>query len=381
MYSVISVNADTISPEVSAIVEAPPATIPRIEQFVASHPGANIYHHPLWLTLLAREYCRAASLLVSEDRSGQIRGILPLVETLGLPFNVGSQVTRARLSSLPRTPIAGPLADDDATAVALVRAAIQMVRRSPGKQLQLKLGTKWPGNVDDGLVGGPWAPSYVLAMPEDPGKLRFGNSRNHARIKWAVNKAERSGVVVRDAETEADLAAWYPLYLDTMRWHAALPRPYRFFRAAWEALRPRDMMRLLIAEQGVGADRRVLAGSVFLMFGQTVHYAFNGRRPDALSLRPNDAIHWQAIHDACKAGYRYYDFGEVLDDNQGLTEFKSKWGSEEVMLYRYYFPADEPPRAGSGHSLGLPQRLGTAVWRRLPLRLIALLGDRIYGYL
>jgi lipid II:glycine glycyltransferase (peptidoglycan interpeptide bridge formation enzyme) len=117
------------------------------------------------------------------------------------------------------------------------------------------------------------------------------------------------------------------------------------------------------------------------MFAKTVFYAFNGRRPDSLSLRPNDAIHWQAVRDASRAGYRYYDFGEVLDENQGLSEFKSKWGSEEVALYRYYFPAGEVPHAESSRAPDSARQLAYAAWRRLPLRVTALLGDQIYRYL
>jgi hypothetical protein len=277
--------------------------------------------------------------------------------------------------------MAGPLATDSDAAVALVKAAVQRVQREPGRQLQLKLPAEWPGAAGDGLAGGVWAPSYVLELPEDPEKLRFGNSRNHARIKWAVNKAEKSGVKIREAETEGDLLAWYPLYLDTMRWHAAVPRSYRFFRATWEVLRPRGMMQLLLAEQGDGAGRRLLAGSIFLMFGRTAFYAFNGRRPDSLALRPNDAIHWQSIHDACGAGYRFYDFGEVLDSNQGLSEFKGKWGSEEVSLYRYYYPAGGAFDHESNRVPGRMRRVAHSAWRRLPLSLTAQLGDWIYGYL
>src|SRR5262249_56274015 len=106
------------------------------------------------------------------------------------------------------------------------------------------------------------------------------------------------------AETERDLRAWYGLYVDTMRWHVVPPRPYRFFEVAWQLLRPRGLLRLLLAEQHEARQSRLLAGSIFLMFGQTVFYAFNGRRREDLSLEPNDAIQWQAIHDAFRRGFR-----------------------------------------------------------------------------
>src|SRR5207249_10001549 len=97
--------------------------------------------------------------------------------------------------------------------------------------------------------------------------------RNHGRITWAVNKAAKAGVRVRDAETDDELRSWYRLYLETMREKAVPPRPYRFFKTMWDVLRPQAMLRLLLAEQ----QGRLLAGSIFLCYGSTVCYAFTGR--------------------------------------------------------------------------------------------------------
>lgn len=368
-----------VEPGSIRVVQVDPQTDHRWESFVTSHEDALIYHHPAWLQTLEREYDRRSVALACVDGEGQIRGILPLMETRGLPFDMGRQMTRRRLSSLPRTPVAGPLALDEQAAAALVRAAVDLVRREPGTHLQLKVGSGSANGSMEGVVGAPWRLTYVLDLPGCPDRLRFGNSRNHSRIRWAVNKASRLGVVVRPAETESELSDWYRLYLDTVRCHAAPPRPYRFFQACWDLLEPRGLMRLLLAERQEGGRKVLLAGSIFLMFGGTVFYAFNGRQRDALSLRPNDAIHWHAIHEMCGRGFRHYDFGEVVEDNQGLIEFKSKWGTEARQLYRYYYPAPRQVRPGgeSGHL----QRLGEGLWRRLPLPITVLLGNQIYSYL
>jgi lipid II:glycine glycyltransferase (peptidoglycan interpeptide bridge formation enzyme) len=140
-------------------------------------------------------------------------------------------------------------------------------------------------------------------------------------------------------------------------------------------------MQLLLAEQHEGGRTRLLAGSVFLRFGHTVFYAFNGRRRESLSLRPNDAILWQAIHDACRDGVRHFDFGEADERNPGLAAFKSKWGTEMRWLYHYYFPAPQDLQTGFATSDSFLYKLASAAWGRLPLRATALLGDRIYSYL
>jgi len=167
-----------------------------------------------------------------------------------------------------------------------------------------------------------------------------------------------------------------------MRHFAVPPRPYRFFSICWELLRPRRLMRLLLAERYDAGHPKLLAGSVFLMFGQTVFYAFNGRDRQELSMRPNDAIQWQAIHDACKEGFRHFDFGEVVEDNIGLAEFKEKWGAQPRQLYRYCYPLHHAKTSEQGRGRAdCLSRAVAKVWRIIPLQATAVLGDWIYRYL
>src|SRR6185437_15844461 len=93
--------------------------------------------------------------------------------------------------------------------------------------------------LDEKLTQVPWRPNYVLDLPNDPEKLRFGDGRNHSRVRWAVNHATKAGVKIRPAETLADLRAWYKLYLETMRWHFLPARSFRFFHAIWDLMRPK----------------------------------------------------------------------------------------------------------------------------------------------
>ena len=355
------------------VVEVNSRTDPRWEAFVNTHPNSLIYHHPAWLQVLEEAYGYKPVNLACEDPNGQFRGILPLYYMRGL-------LTGRRFSSLPRTPLAGPLACDNLATAVLVCEAVARTRSEPGAQFQLKMMSNALDGLVDGVVSVPWRETYVLELPERPELIRIGNSRNHARIKWAVNKATRLGVEIHAAETEHELRAWYKLYLDTMRWVAVPPRPYRFFEVAWERLQPRGLMRLLLANHYEGGRSRLLAGSLLLMFGRTVFYAFTGWRREDLALRPNDVIQWRAIQDACAEGYCYYDFGEVTRDNQGLAEFKSKWGAEAQWIYRYYYPAPRELEISILDSPSRTRQLMSAAWRRLPIKATVLLSDLAHRY-
>jgi hypothetical protein len=235
------------------VVEIDPQADLRWAAFVASHPRALIYHHPLWLQIIERAYGYKPISLACETTDGDLLGILPLFETRGL-------LTGRRLSSLPHTPTAGPLTLTDQATAALVRAATERTGREQGMSLQLKSPQRGLDRLVDGVVGVPWDATYVLELPAQPDTLRFGDARNHAQIKRAVAKAAKRGVQIRQADVQADLRVWFDLYLETMRWHAIPPRPYRFFQIVWELLQPQGLMRLLLAEQYEAGQRKVLAG-------------------------------------------------------------------------------------------------------------------------
>lgn len=362
------------------VVEVDPQSDPRWEAFVAAHPDGSVFHYPAWLQVLARGSNHRPICFACVDDKGQFHGVLPLLATAGFWFNLGPITIRRRLSSLPRTPAAGPLALNSEATTLLVQAAIDRVRKYPGVTLELKLEATDLTGMIEGLGGVPWQENYVLELPEKPEELRFGNSVTRHRIKWAVKKATSLGVEVRQAETEEDLRAWYALYLATMRWHAGLPRPYKLFAAMWELLRPRGLMRLLLAEQCKEGQRRLLSGYLLLMGGRTVHCYVNGRRREDLGLHPNDVILWRAIHDACKEGFRRYNFLDVQGQH-GLADYKVKWGAKPVPSYRYFFPAPgqiQQPLAREETSM---RRFATAAWRRVPLQATALLGDWVHRYL
>jgi hypothetical protein len=378
---------------------------PRWDEFVSSHPDALIYHHSSWLIALEEEYGQKCVSLACLDSDGQVCAALPLFPTKGLPFSIGRHSTGRRLSSLPRTPVAGMLANDPAAASEIIRVAMELAH-DRHVQLEIKTQTDGLDQLATDLERVPWRFSYVeelpasiegeawhefcesVRLPRDCGsckgckRLRFGNAKQQHRVNWAVNKATKLGLEVREADSEEDLAKWYGVYLQTMRHKAVPPRSYRFFKSLWSTLRPKGQMRLLLAEQKKGEQTKLIAGSIFLKFGQTVFYSFTGCAPRDLCLHPHDLIQIEAIRDACKGGFRWYDFGEVSEDNESLAQFKGKWGTEPRALFRYYYPAmKDRLQEDRPHHRGVFTNSTRKLWSALPQRATAVLGDLIYRYM
>jgi hypothetical protein len=358
-----------------------PRIDPRWRSFVATHPKGTIFHHPEWLQILTGEYEREWTALACEDKEGRLHGVLPLLHTRGLPAMAGQRTIR-RISSLPRTSVAGPLSTDQYATNALLRAAVELARKEHPIQLEIKTQTTDFDNLIEGLVRVNWNPLYVLDLPGDPEKLQLGDSRSRRHhIRGAVKKAVNSGIQVRPADTEQELRNWYELYLDTMRRRMVPARPYRLFASMWSTLRPRGLMELLLAEKQGWGRPQLLAGSIFLKFGATVEYSFTGGRRQDFLFHPHDLIQWYAIHDASKHGFRRYDFGEVAGDAALLANFKSKWGAKESGLFRYYYPAPHPLEHRTIPLDGAWNSMVRAAWQHLPLSITAGVSNVVYSFL
>jgi hypothetical protein len=331
--------------------------------FLADRSEALVYHHPAWLRVLCAAEGYEPLVLAHHDAAGALDGVLPLVARRGW-------ITGRRLVSLPHTPVAGPLAANREAATALCAAALEHAREI-GARLELKTGNGVLDETCAGIRRIPWSTAFVLELPDDPEKIRFGGGDNHRRIAAAVRKSGKEGVKLRDANSEADLRRWYKVYLETMRAHTVPPRPLHFFLALWVDMRPAGLLRLVLAERG----GQLVAGSIFLHFGSTMLYAYNGRRAGGV-LSSNDLIQWHAIHDAVRAGFHRYHLGEVEHDQPGLAAFKAKWGAAPEPLYRY---VDPPLNARSDvRNLERARHVGDMIWRRLPLAATARVGEVVY---
>jgi Acetyltransferase (GNAT) domain len=341
----------------------------RWDEFLRSHADAHLYHHPLWLRVLARSFGYESATLAVEDAERRISGLLPLV--LARNRRGGMLV-----SSLPHTPRAGPLVRKDEALAVLLDAVVELVSGNRG-HLVLKVDSSFPDHSAAKFIRVPRDSTYIRALPSQADELRFGDSRNHGAIARGVRKAVREGIEIRAATSVTDVQAWYLLYLEAMRAHAVPPRPLRFFVAAWESLAKLGMMRLLLTERLEFGRRNLLAGSIFFMFNDTVFYAFNGRIESALRLRANDVILWHAIEAAWREGFRLFDFGDVSESQHGLASYKMKWGAVRTPLYRYHHPRpalrDRVLRPESG-----AHKLARIAWHRLPLRATVLIGELLY---
>lgn len=140
------------------------------------------------------------------------------------------------------------------------------------------------------------------------------------RVRGAVRKAEKTGVIVRETEDERDMIAFYKMYLGMMRRFGSTPKPYSLLRF----LQISPIARLVIAE----LNGNLIGGLLFLHFNRNVRLWCETSDPNFLSYRPNNAVINYIIKWSCENGYKLVDFGASPVGNDGLVAFKEEWGAK-----------------------------------------------------
>src|SRR5690242_4628090 len=136
-------------------------------------------------------------------------------------------------------------------------------------------------------------------------------------------------------------------------------------------------MQLLLAEyQGY-----IIAGLVMLVAGSTtIKCAYSASDKRYLHLAPNNLLMWTAITWGCEHGYQVLDMGRTARTNEGLMEFKRRWGTvPEPLPYYAYYPVATGQIGMSGQSRKM--HFVSNCWKHLPVVITGPLGGCLYRHM
>lgn len=335
-----------------------PVEDPRWLEWVATVPGATLFHHPAWAGLMAGTYGFQSGFFTLLDGSGHICAGLPIAE-------VGRWPHGRRLVSMPFTDACEPLATNDRSRTELI-LKLQIWRR---KQHARQLEVRWPLPEEPGVFAGATYAFHVTSLDRDPEAVfhRFKKTQ----VQQCIYRAQKLGVEVTRATSWQDMRAFYRLHLMTRHRLGTPVQPLRYFRLLWERLLMQGFGFLLLARAG----EQLVAGAVFLNWNGSLIYKYSASDAEYWKFRPNNLLLWEAIRWGCENGYRVFDWGRTDLGNRGLREFKNGWGSTERELH-YSVLAD----LACSSPARIPQGDLTRVIQRSPTWLCRLIGELAYRY-
>lgn len=323
----------------------------------------SFYHLPEWILGLRDCFGFRVHFLATHDRS-RLSGALPLAE---VPALLGPR----RLVSLPFGYAAGPITDSVAQTHELLAATVRLARERRIGRIEVKQ----VGTAVDAAPGFVRTAHYSTFRVGIEGGEEAVWRRLHAgSTQRSIRKGTKADVTVRVADDERGWAEMSRLQESTSHRLGLPAPPRRFFTRLCRHLQSLGLCDLYLASLPGG---RTGAGIVVWKGPREWIYAFGASRPDALELRPNHVLIWQALRDAIVAG-REFDLGRAAPEQTGLTEFKRRWGAVEVPLAYDYWPSAAGLNVAA-RDTG-PLALAGRIWKRLPAPL-ARAGAVLYRYL
>lgn len=334
--------------------------------FIERQAKDVFYYSQTWFDLITRLYGYEVIPLTTTSTTGAITGFLPLCA-------MRSALTGRRLVALPFSDHCPLLATNEASAHGLIDQAIQMAQQQKVRYLELRTGINDVVAKRPELVERDLYVRWLIPLEPDIDRMWSGLRKP---VQRQIRKSEGQGVTVRLAQRREDMESYYRLHLRTRcKKHGMPAQPRAYFYGLWDAFALRGRVQLLLAEY----TGKVIAGMILLASGTTIRYAYGASDEHYLNLAPNNLLLWTAIKLGCAAGYQTFDLGRTARDNEGLMEFKRRWGAIQEPLPYYYYP--DVAGLASTAETSRKFRVLTSCWKRLPLQVAGLLGGSLYKHL
>jgi hypothetical protein len=315
--------------------------------------GATFYHCEPWIEALRDAYSvdlRVATL----HREGELRAAAVFACSKGL--------LAKRLVSLPFSDCGEPLAIDDDARAEFLRT---LAASDQAGTIEIR-GTAGPA---------PWInvdcfSHWTLDLKRPFKDINAGFSRT---VRSGIKRGRKDHLVVDRGSSEAYLARFFDLQLQTRRRLGIPPQPFKFFATVREQFARRGDCEVWFAT----LDGRDQAGLVMLRNGDQLCCKW-AARVEACHPGANHLLMASAIEEhAEKRGSM--DFGRCDTRNQGLIRSKVELGCVARALPYAFFPS--APRSISSEVLQGPAKLLSAAWKKLPLPVTRVLGEALYRYM
>lgn len=294
------------------------------ESYVTLNPIRNIFHHPHWINLICDCYGYKPHVFSLLNESRQIVAALPLI-------NVNSWLTGNRWISLPFSDYCIPLADQESNLVDLSLALLDWSRENSIDNLEIR----WRLPAIHGLY--PHSDSVIHMLPLSS-NVNEVIKRYHPMHLRNQKHASAKGVSIEMSNSLESIRKFYELHVQTRKRQGIPVQPWNFFYILWQELICKGLGFVASAFLG----KECLAAAVFLHWNKTLTYKYGASSISGLPYRPNNLLFHSVITWGCANGYEILDLGKTNFDNQGLRDFKSRWGSDEKeLVFTHFKPQTE----------------------------------------
>ena len=299
------------------------------DSIVLRCPYSSAFHCTQWHAALEASFRQLRAENFWIESKGIFIGVFPCFTFQPVPLT-------KMLLSMPWNLSGGPLviaADVDIDVTAMMESIDTQLSETARKrgisETMITLSPHHPPDVEEALIRAGYKQrqelfTHLLKTNADYEVL--WNAYNK-RIRGAVRKAEKCGVIVHDSDSQSELAEFYKIYLASMQRFKSTPKPFSLLRN----LQISSIAKFTVAKY----NDTIIAGLLYLFFNRTVTLWCGASMPEFLEYRPNNAIFHHIIRWACAQGYEWVDLGASPPENTGLIAFKEQWRAQRYNFSVY----------------------------------------------
>lgn len=350
-------------PRHEKLFEIDPFTDARWQQLVESHPQSSVFHDTGWVRALALTYgYRPVAFTTSPPDSPLANGILFC--------ELRSWLTGHRLVSLPFTDSCSPLVSDESdwrTILSLLRA------HPPFTNCRFAEIRGIPPSSDDCSDLCTLSAQYYQHSLSLKASLQdiYGGFHQSC-IQRKIRRAEKEGLRVECGRSDALVEHFYRLLIQTRQRHGLPPQPVSWFKNIASTMG--EKLRLRMAFQG----NLAVAGIITLTNSRTMVYKYGASDAAWHKLGGIPLLMWDAIQEARENNLRIFDFGRTDLHDDGLCQFKERYGAERSQLT--YYRVSNPKHAGLAPRVAVEAHAVRKLFQRLPTPILEMFGRILYRH-
>jgi len=326
----------------------------RWNRFVEHHSAGKIYHLHEWRELIHKLFGHESYYLLSEDNSGGITGILPIIR-------LKSRLFGDYMVSMPYVNYGSAIGNSGTTEHSLMDYASKLgeklgVQHIEFRDIYEREQTR-PTRIDKVAM--------ILDLPEEEEALwKSLGSKMRAQIKRPL----RENPQVNHGHIEL-LNDFYSVFSTNMRDLGTPVYPKSFFKTILETF-PKNCHLIIIR-----LNNRPVCGGFLISYKQTTEIPWASSLREVNPFGMNMLLYWEAIKYSIQQGFSHFDFGRSTIDS-GTYRFKKQWGAQMKQLYWHYWLGDgqEIPQLSPSNA---KYKFAIAAWKKMPVFMTTLIGPGI----
>ncbi|KZZ71149.1 hypothetical protein A3765_15060 [Oleiphilus sp. HI0130] len=342
----------------------------RWDTYIAAHPSGNIYYEWRFLEAISRIFGHKIKLLTAtEKQSGQIIGVLPIVEQKSRLFG-------HLWTSIAFVNYGGPLCNNEKVEASIFEFIQQVAKRENINRLEVRGLYERP--IPDSWNCSQDKASMWLPLPSDNNSDTLLSSFK-AKLRSQIRKGYTESVNVKVGGLEL-IDDYYTVFARNMRDLGTPVYSKRLFSELLNTLANQAWL-VLIYHQGKPASAAFL-----IKTGDRMEIPWASTIRDYNRFGLNMVLYWEVLKLSCEQKCVVFDFGRS-SINATTYKFKKQWGAQPIQHYWYGYEPGEDSSSGqlqgtSKASTENPKfKILIACWKRLPIWLSKLIGPSIVKFI